>query len=73
MSYLCYPCSQEIPECGPIQEQMDPNILPFTLDYVTTEHTTFITIEGDRYVNRSVPIRSSVNMSCLYEGRTAII
>ena len=47
---------------------MDPDIPPFTLDYVTTEQTTFITIHGDRYINRSVPIRSSVNMSCYYDG-----
>ena len=59
---------KEIPTCPPVQEQMDPEIKPFTLDYVTTEHTTFITIQGDRFLNRSVPIRSTVNMTCYYEG-----
>ena len=48
---------------------MDPEIPPFTLDYVTTEQTTFISIQGDLYINRSVPIRSTVNMSCLYDGK----
>ena len=48
---------------------MDPEIPPFTLDYVTTEQTTFITIQGDRYLNRSVPLKSTVNMSCYYEGK----
>ena len=59
---------KEIPTCTSVQEQMDPDIEPFTLDYVTTEQTTFITIQGDRYLNRSVPIRSTVNMTCYYEG-----
>ena len=59
---------KEIPTCPPVQEQMDPEIEPFTLDYVTTEQTTFITIQGDRFLNRSVPIRSTVNMTCYYEG-----
>ena len=59
---------QEIPTCTTVQQQMDPNIAPFTLDYVTTEQTTFIKIEGERYINRSVPIRSTVNMSCFYDG-----
>ena len=59
---------KEIPTCTSVQEQMDPEIEPFTLDYVTTEQTTFITIQGDRYLNRSVPIRSTVNMTCYYEG-----
>ena len=59
---------KEIPTCQPVQEQMDPEIEPFTLDYVTTEQTTFISIKGDRFLNRSVPIRSTVNMTCYYEG-----
>ena len=61
---------KEIPTCTTIQEQMDPEIAPFTLDYVTTEQKMFIKIQGDRYINRSVPLRSSVNMSCFYEGRS---
>ena len=48
---------------------MDPEIPPFELDYVTTEQKMFIKIQGDRYINRSVPLRSSVNMSCFYEGK----
>ena len=61
--------SKETPRCTTVQEQMDPDIPPFTLDYVTTEQTTFIRIEGERYINNSVPLRSTVNMSCFYNGK----
>jgi len=46
---------------------MDPNE-KFNPLYVTKFFDSYIKVTGDYFVNTSVPISASVNLTCFYEG-----
>ena len=65
---LSYESFQAVPKCTTIQEQMDPNE-KFNSLYVTKLFDSYIKVTGEYFVNTSVPIFASVNLTCFYEGR----
>jgi len=58
---------QDVPLCSTIQNQLNPD-LPFNSIYVTWQYQSYVKAIGN-YENKSVPLGSSVNLSCYFEGK----
>jgi hypothetical protein len=60
-----------MPYCSAIQNQTNPD-LPFNPMFVTQQYESYLKVVGD-YANKSVPLGSSVNLSCFFDGKYTFI